>query len=255
MPSDLNSAITIIIGAQWGDEGKGKITDYFAVDADYVVRFQGGNNAGHTLVVKGETYKLHLLPSGVLYPHITSVIGTGVVVDPAVLLKEIEGLTARGITPRLKLSKRAHVILPYHIALDIGLEQFHGVSGHARNEQRMIGRHHVQGAFTGETLRVFAGRLKVLAVLDEIDPQGAHGGVFLPAVAVRHDYGGRESESACRKADGLAVISTGGADDPCRPGRRSRQMVEIDQAAANLESAKRRVVFVLDPDFGPERFA
>ena len=82
--------LTTIIGAQWGDEGKGKITDFFARDAAYVVRFQGGNNAGHTLVVDGRTYKLHLIPSGVLYSGAISVIGSGVVVDPAVLLEEIK---------------------------------------------------------------------------------------------------------------------------------------------------------------------
>ncbi len=118
--------ITVIIGAQWGDEGKGKITDYFARNADYVVRFQGGNNAGHTLVVDNHTYKLHLMPSGVLYPHIISVIGNGVLVDPKVLLGEIEGLKKQGINPQLKISERAHVIMPYHIAMDEGLSKHQG---------------------------------------------------------------------------------------------------------------------------------
>ena len=81
------SNITAIVGAQWGDEGKGKITDFFAGEADFVVRFHGGNNAGHTVIVDGDTYKLHLIPSGVLYEHPVSVIGIGVVVDPAALIK------------------------------------------------------------------------------------------------------------------------------------------------------------------------
>lgn len=123
------SQIIIIIGAQWGDEGKGKITDVFARDAQYVIRFQGGNNAGHTLVVNNETYKLHLIPSGVLYAHAISVIGTGVVIDPKVLLEEIDSLKARGIEPRLRISARAHVIMPYHIAMDEGLGQLQGALG------------------------------------------------------------------------------------------------------------------------------
>lgn len=118
--------ITIIVGAQWGDEGKGKITDLFAEQADVVVRFQGGNNAGHTIVVNGQTYKLHLVPSGVLYPKATAMIGSGVVVDPRVLLDELHSLENRGIHPRLLVDERAHVILPYHIAMDEGLTEFQG---------------------------------------------------------------------------------------------------------------------------------
>ncbi|MEK7212992.1 MAG: adenylosuccinate synthase [Patescibacteria group bacterium] len=118
--------LTTIIGAQWGDEGKGKITDFFARDAAYVVRFQGGNNAGHTLVVDGRTYKLHLIPSGVLYSGAISVIGSGVVVDPAVLLEEIKKLKEQGVTVRLKISNRAHLIMPYHIAVDGALTRHQG---------------------------------------------------------------------------------------------------------------------------------
>ncbi len=118
--------ITIIVGSQWGDEGKGKITDYFASQADYVVRFHGGNNAGHTLVVEGKTYKLHLVPSGVLYPQVVSVIGNGVLVDPEVLLGEIKKLQEQGIEPNLKISERAHLIMPYHQALDAALDGHQG---------------------------------------------------------------------------------------------------------------------------------
>ncbi|MFQ6674425.1 MAG: adenylosuccinate synthetase, partial [Fidelibacterota bacterium] len=114
----VRTQITVIVGAQWGDEGKGKITDYFAGNCDYVVRFQGGNNAGHTVMVEGEVYKLHLIPSGVLYSKPVSVIANGVVVNPKVLLHEIDDLRKRGIEPNLKVSERAHVIMPYHIIMD-----------------------------------------------------------------------------------------------------------------------------------------
>ncbi len=121
--------LTAIIGAQWGDEGKGKITDFFAGSTDYVVRFQGGNNAGHTVVANGETYKLHLIPSGVLFPQAVSVIGNGTVIDPKVLIEEIERLEARGLKFNLKISERAHVIMPYHIAMDEALSGHQGVLG------------------------------------------------------------------------------------------------------------------------------
>ncbi len=106
-----------IVGLQWGDEGKGKITDYFASQADCVVRYQGGNNAGHTIVIGERKYKLHLIPSGVLQNK-KVVIGNGVVVDPAVLLKEIEMLRQHNIEPDLMVSDRANVIMPYHRMLD-----------------------------------------------------------------------------------------------------------------------------------------
>ena len=124
--SNNSSKVTAIVGAQWGDEGKGKITDFFAGEADFVVRFHGGNNAGHTVIVDGDTYKLHLIPSGVLYKHPTSVIGNGVVVDPAALIKEINYLKDKGVTPKLKISDRAHVIMPYHIEMDIALTKHQG---------------------------------------------------------------------------------------------------------------------------------
>ena len=124
--SSNSSKVTAIVGAQWGDEGKGKITDFFAGEADFVVRFHGGNNAGHTVIVNGDTYKLHLIPSGVLYEHPTSVIGNGVVIDPAALIKEINYLKDKGVNPKLKISDRAHVIMPYHIEMDIALTKHQG---------------------------------------------------------------------------------------------------------------------------------
>ncbi|MBR4151778.1 MAG: adenylosuccinate synthase [Selenomonadaceae bacterium] len=109
----------VISGAQWGDEGKGKIVDYLAAQADTVVRFQGGSNAGHTVTVNGEEYKLRLLPSGILYKGTTCVIGNGVVVDPQTLLEEIDNLQARGIdTSGIRLSNRAHVVMPWHKLID-----------------------------------------------------------------------------------------------------------------------------------------
>lgn len=109
----------VIVGAQWGDEGKGKITDLLARDADLVVRYQGGNNAGHTVVVGSDTFKLHLIPSGILYADKQCIIGNGVVIDPEVLLTELDSLRSRGISvENLRISERAHVIMPYHRLLD-----------------------------------------------------------------------------------------------------------------------------------------
>jgi len=105
--------VSVIIGSQWGDEGKGKVTDYYSRKADFVVRFQGGNNAGHTVVVEGKEYKFRLIPSGAVSGKHT-VIGNGVVVDPAILLEEIDGLKEQGIPINLHISERAHVIMPYH---------------------------------------------------------------------------------------------------------------------------------------------
>lgn len=109
----------VLIGAQWGDEGKGKITDFLAEQADCVVRYQGGSNAGHTVVVGSEKFQLHLIPSGILYPEKLSVIGNGVAVDPVILFEELDGLQKRGVdTSNLRISSRAHVLMPYHKVFD-----------------------------------------------------------------------------------------------------------------------------------------
>jgi adenylosuccinate synthase len=117
--------VTAVIGTQWGDEGKGKVVDFLAERAKLVVRFQGGNNAGHTIVVAGQTYKLHLLPSGVVSGK-AGIIGNGCVVDPFVLVQEIRQLQERGLRFDLHLSDRAHLILPYHAALDKAEEESKG---------------------------------------------------------------------------------------------------------------------------------
>jgi len=118
-------ANVVVVGTQWGDEGKGKVVDLYAEHADVIARFQGGNNAGHTLVVKGEKTILHLIPSGILHNHKTCIIGNGVVVDPAVLIQEIEELRQRGVFPsdtNLYLSENAHLIMPYHKRIDMAKE-------------------------------------------------------------------------------------------------------------------------------------
>ncbi len=118
---------TVVVGTQWGDEGKGKLTDLLAKEMQLVVRYQGGHNAGHTLVVGGESFALQLVPSGVMYPWVTPVIGNGVVVDPAVLVAELDGLEARGVDcSRLKVSGNAHLIMPYHHEIDRLTERYLG---------------------------------------------------------------------------------------------------------------------------------
>ncbi len=129
MPKGCAMPAIVVVGAQWGDEGKGKATDLLGDRVDYVVRYQGGNNAGHTVVIGDESYALHLLPSGVLSQNAVPVIGNGVVVDPQVLLEEIDGVQARGIDcSKLLLSADAHLIMPYHRALDKVSERYLGSS-------------------------------------------------------------------------------------------------------------------------------
>ena len=151
---------TVIVGTQWGDEGKGRFTDYLAEESTLVVRYQGGHNAGHTIVVAGEVFALQLVPSGVLYPHVTPVIGNGVVVDPAVLLAELDMLEAKGVsTKNLQLSGNAHLIMPYHQELDRVTERYLG-KNKLGTTKRGIGP-----AYADKALRVG------LRVQDLLDPK------------------------------------------------------------------------------------
>src|SRR5450759_3186036 len=129
LPKENRMPAVVLVGAQWGDEGKGKATDLLGGSVDYVVRYQGGNNAGHTVVLGAETYALHIVPSGVLSPDAVPVIGNGVVIDPGVLIGEMAGLEARGVScARLVISADAHLIMPHHRALDRATERYLGRS-------------------------------------------------------------------------------------------------------------------------------
>ncbi|NMG06151.1 adenylosuccinate synthase [Brasilonema sp. UFV-L1] len=154
-------ANVIVIGAQWGDEGKGKITDLLSRSADVVVRYQGGVNAGHTIVVKGQTFKLHLIPSGILYPKTECMIGCGTVIDPQVLIAELDQLEALGIsTDNLLISETAHVTMPYHRLIDQASEERRGT--------HKIG---TTGRGIGPTYADKSERTGI-RVLDLMDPEG-----------------------------------------------------------------------------------
>jgi adenylosuccinate synthase len=149
----------VIVGAQWGDEGKGKVVDLLAEQADAVIRFQGGNNAGHTIVRGEEVYKFHLIPSGILYPGLLCVVGNGVVVDPRVMTEEIDGLRRRGVDlSGLRISANAHLIMPYHLLLD--------QAGEAKLGKREIGttRRGIGPAYEDKAARL---GIRVQDVLDE----------------------------------------------------------------------------------------
>ncbi|MFM6980008.1 MAG: adenylosuccinate synthase [Micrococcales bacterium] len=149
----------VLVGAQWGDEGKGKATDLLGERVDYVVRYQGGNNAGHTVVIGDKKFALHLLPSGILTPGVTPVIGNGVVIDIAVLFRELDGLIEKGVdVSRLKISANAHIITPYHVTIDKVSERFLG--------KRAIG---TTGRGIGPTYGDKVGRLGI-RVQDLFDP-------------------------------------------------------------------------------------
>tara|TARA_Y100000590_G_scaffold197880_2_gene224752 strand:+ start:8762 stop:10030 length:1269 start_codon:yes stop_codon:yes gene_type:complete len=148
----------VVVGTQWGDEGKGKFTDLVAQDASMVVRYQGGHNAGHTLVVDGETFALQLIPSGILSEHVIPIIGNGVVVDPGVLIEEIDALESRGVsTKNLRISGNSHLILPYHQELD-ALYENHLGDGKIGTTKRGIGP-----AYADKALRI---GLRVQDLLD-----------------------------------------------------------------------------------------
>jgi len=161
-----------IIGAQWGDEGKGKIVDLLAEKANMVVRFSGGNNAGHTVVNPYGEFRMHLVPSGIFHPDVTCIIGNGVVIDPAVLLEEIEELKRRGVAPdRLFVSDRAHLIMPYHLLLD-GLEEESRGGGALGTTRKGIGPAYMDkagrlGIRTGDLMEKEAFRERLRFVMEQ----------------------------------------------------------------------------------------
>lgn len=129
----------VVVGTQWGDEGKGKITDFLAEKAEVVARYQGGNNAGHTIVLGGKRYKLHLIPSGIFYSEKVCVLGNGMVLHPEAMVEELDYLEGQGVSTRnLRISDRAHVIMPYHIKLDM-VEESHKGSGKIGTTGKGIG--------------------------------------------------------------------------------------------------------------------
>lgn len=188
-------ATRVVIGTQWGDEGKGKYIDMLAADSDLVVRFSGGNNAGHTIVADGVKYALHLIPSGILHKGKTCIIGNGVVIDPAVLLKEIQGLNEKGIdTDKLLISDRAHVIMPYHKELDELQEKSRG-SASLGTTKRGIGP-----AYMDKTERcgiricdlideeIFAEKVRANVQIKNLMIEKVYGGKGLDAEAIIAEY-------------------------------------------------------------------
>jgi adenylosuccinate synthase len=167
-------ANVVIVGAQWGDEGKGKLVDLLSEHADVVVRFQGGNNAGHTLVVGGEKTVLHLIPSGILHAGKTCVIGNGVVVDPAVLLGEIEKLQAKGLLAKpqqLRISTNAHVILPWHKEMDKLREAAQGSSAIGTTGRGIGPTYEAKAGRRGVRLRELLDRKRLAARVEQLWPE------------------------------------------------------------------------------------
>jgi len=188
-------AIRVVVGTQWGDEGKGKYIDLLAGDSDIVVRYSGGNNAGHTIVVDGIKYALHLIPSGILHKGKTCIIGNGVVIDPAVLIKEIKELNSKSVsTDNLLISDRAHLIMPYHKALDELQENFRG-SNSIGTTKRGIGP-----AYSDKTDRcgirmcdfidedVFAERVKENLEIKNLIIERVYGGKTFDADEIISEY-------------------------------------------------------------------
>ena len=204
---------TVVIGAQWGDEGKGKITDMLAAESDVVARYGGGDNAGHTVVVGSDTFRLHLVPSGILYPHVVCVLGGGMVVNPRRLLQEMDGLAARGVdvsAARLLLSIQAHLILPYHIALDGAAERSRGKSA-LGTTKRGIGPAYADkaarsGIRAGEMRdpSAFAERVRAAVITKNELLTRLYGQEPLPAEEIAREY----QEYAVRLAPHLADTSS-----------------------------------------------
>lgn len=185
----------VVIGAQWGDEGKGKIVDYLAEKADMVVRYQGGNNAGHTVVVGGVEHKMHLIPSGILYPGKICVMGNGMVIDPKVLIEELDGLIAKGVSPAgLKISSIAHLIMPWHWVLDALEEEARGDKKIGTTKRGIGPAYKDKVARTGirvQTLldaEVFAENVRYALIEKNAIIEKIYGGAPLDAEAIIADY-------------------------------------------------------------------
>ncbi|HEU4526742.1 MAG TPA: adenylosuccinate synthase [Actinomycetota bacterium] len=207
---------SIVIGTQWGDEGKGKATDYLADHMDFVVRYQGGNNAGHTIIAEGHELKLHLVPSGILYPHITSVIADGVVVDPRVLLEEMDMLSALGLeVSRLRISNNAHMIMPYHLELERVTERFLGKNALGTTKRGIGPAYADKAARIGLRIqdlfdeKIFREKLDVVlreknAILTKV-----YGRLPLEAEAIVEDYRGYAERLRPSVADTSKVLHDG----------------------------------------------
>ena len=185
----------VVVGTQWGDEGKGKATDYLADRMDLVVRYQGGNNAGHTILAEGHTLKLQLIPSGILYPHITSVIADGVVVDPRVLLDEMDGLAAVGVDPsRLVVSGNCHMIMPYHLELERVTERFLGKNALGTTKRGIGPAYGDKAARIGLRIqdlfdeKIFRAKLEIVLKEKNLVLTRVYGRLPLTADAIVEDY-------------------------------------------------------------------
>ena len=233
---------TVVIGAQWGDEGKGKITDLLAEKADVVVRFQGGNNAGHTIVRDGEDFKLHLIPSGILYGAKTCIIGNGVVVDPHILFGEVDALRSRGVAvDNLRVSGNAHLIMPYHLLLD----------GAAETAARQVqDRHHGTRHRPLLHRQVRAPRHPPAGPARREDPaaQDPHlaGGEELAPAALRH----RRSSTPTRSPTSCSAIASASSRSSATPACSSTQALDQDKHVL-FEGAQGTL---LDIDFGTYPF-
>lgn len=215
----------VIVGAQWGDEGKGKITDLLAGEMDIVARYNGGDNAGHTVVIGGETFRHRLVPSGAHYPHVTCLLGSGMVINPKTLLKEMDELAARGVDvspARLKLDGRAHLIMPYHIALDGAAEARRGKKA-LGTTRRGIGPTYadkaarsglrVQDMLLGEEL--FAQRVREAVEDKNVVLEKVYGQPPLDAEAVAEEYVGYARRLTPYVADVSLIL-----DKALRAGKR-----------------------------------
>ncbi|HXJ63792.1 MAG TPA: adenylosuccinate synthase [Actinomycetota bacterium] len=188
---------TILVGTQWGDEGKGKVTDFVADQMDFVVRYQGGNNAGHTVLAGDRLLKLHLIPSGILYPHITSVIADAVVIDPRVLIEEMDSLEARSIdTSKLVISGNAHLIMPYHLELEKVTERFLGRNALGTTKRGIGPAYADRAARIGLRVqdlydeKIFRQKLEVVLKEKNLVLTKVYGRLPIEADAIVEDYAG-----------------------------------------------------------------